>query len=353
MLKQAFKALAALALVVGLAAPAQAENISVMFDPDGAGAAGPLDVNSFDWSVGNALAKNGNAAVQTFVATGQQIPFDVFYQAKLAALVLADGTTGLPPNLNPLGGGTNQITIVAGFTEVVTSVNGIPGTAGSVATFDLAANPRVNYLEFYFDPTGDANDLAGTGFNRYPGDADARLILRAEITDILASNFELADVQPTSPPNLDGFGADNYPGIDTVVGAGATTLTARVTFADSEFFLNVQNLIDANLMLTLFNSSQILPFDEVNPSGQFLSTSTTTADGITPVLDGAGAGTIGTLNGGPIGAGGGLDIQFQVDGSSAFAVIPEPASMTLLLCGAAGLGLTGIRRRRNKDAEIA
>lgn len=343
------RVLAAAVLAVGLATSAQAANISVQFDPDGGGSEGAIDVNSFDWAVGNALAKEGNLAVQTFAATGQQIPFDLYYQAKLASMVLANGQTGLPSNLqgfNP----DDQITIVAGFTEVVTSVQGIPGTAGSVATFDLADNPRVNFLEFYFDPTPDANDLAGTGFNRNSTDSDSQLILRAEITNILASNFEVSTAPIT---DLDRFGADNYPAIDTVVGAGATNLQARVTFADSEFFLNVQDLIDAELLLTLFNSSQILPFDQVNPSARFLSTAVSTADGVDPVLDGAGAGTIGTINGGPIGAGGANDVQFQVDGSSAFAVVPEPASMTLLLCGAAGLGLTGIRRRRSKDAEIA
>ena len=350
MLMKALKVLAAAAVAVGVAASAQAENISVQFDPDGTGAAGSISVNSFDWAVGNALAKGGNLAVQTFATTGQQIPFDLYYQAKLASVNLQGGGTGLPPNLNTAFGGTDEITIVAGFTEVVTSVQGIPGTAGSVATFDLAANPRVNYLEFYFDDSVDANNLAGTGFNRNPVDSDAQLILRAEITNILASNFELS---PAAITDLDRFDANNYPAIDSVVGAGATNLQALVTFADPNFFLNVQDLINETLLLTLFNSSQILPFDQADPSAQFLSTSTTTADGVAPIPDGAGAGTIGTINGGPIGAGGGPDVQFQVDGSSAFAVVPEPASMTLLLCGAAGLGLTGIRRRRNKDAEIA
>lgn len=376
-------ALAALSL--GLSSPAHAAPITFGFDSDstlnldGGNDEGFEEVAAFDWKVGNALALEGNTAIHTFLATGGAVktPFDVFYQASLAALLDENGD----PLFTSVTTGLNQLTIVAGFTEQVRSFNGTPGTAGASASFELAAAQNVNYLQIYWDDTTDASDLHGTGFNNTtdtsdgtalppgstvytapPGaghavtsvvDPNARLILDATIDQIFSSVFEVSTAPIT---NLDSFGTDNFPGIDSVVGSGATTLSASLNFFDPTFF--DFGVHPTNLLMTLFNSSQILPFNGTNPSARFLTGSTTTAAGSTPVLDGAGLNlgeglgsvSLGTINGGQIGAGGGPDIQFQVDGSSSFAVVPEPGSLVLLSLGALGLGLARTRRRKSATA---
>lgn len=343
---------AALAVCLALfASRAQAAPVPISFgfdadgslNYDGGADEASVELGSFDWKVGNALAVGGNTAIGAFAAFGVQIPFELFYQASLAAILDADGETVFGTSVTS---GLNQLTIVAGFTEVVTSVTGTPG--GGSATFALAPVQTVNYLQIYWDDTPDASDLAGTGFNNTTGpvvsapDPDAKLILDATVDQIFASNFEAK----TPIRNLDSFGGDSYPTIDSVTGSGATTLSASIKSYDPTFF--DFGAFPTNLIVSLFNSSQILPFDQTNPSAAFLTTSTTTTAGLSPVTAGAGIGvaSLGTINGAAIGSGGGPDVQFQVDGSSSFAVVPEPASLLLFSLGAMGLGLCASRRRR-------
>src|SRR5262249_2093501 len=92
---------------------------AVIFDPDGSGSPpSPLsNVNTFDWQVGNSLSVGRVAAVTAFSTSGTQIPFDSFFQTRLAALLDGDGNLIATPGLNNNPAGSvnpYEITIVGG-----------------------------------------------------------------------------------------------------------------------------------------------------------------------------------------------------------------------------------------------
>ena len=107
-----------------LAVPsARAELIG--FNANGGGAAGSVTVGGFDFSVGDVVHRIFNA-VSAFEQgrTGNQpgATFQLYYQATLANLIGASGETITPDGLNR----TSQITVLASFTEEVTSAPGAP-----------------------------------------------------------------------------------------------------------------------------------------------------------------------------------------------------------------------------------
>jgi hypothetical protein len=145
---------------------------------------------------------------------------------------------------------------------------------------------------------------------------------------------------------LDNFGGDNYPGQTSLQpGIGGTTATASVTFADPNYFLLP---VGSQFSVQLFNSSQVLPFAQVDPSARFLIGTIPggTSFGAAPVLAGAGSGSLG-VNGNPLT---GTDVQFQVDGNASFQFIPEPTSLAVwaLAMGTVGL-VIGVSSRRRRD----
>lgn len=295
------------ALTLG-AAQVQA-TVLVPVDPDGAGGSqGTVNVSSLDWNVGNALAVNGVTATNNFVSGTGSTKTTVYVQSTLSALNTPGGT--VTPSV--------EWTIVGAIPEAVTGAGIVGGTSVGTFGFDATGATGENYIKIYADASPDANNLAGTGFN------DGTLILLARVTNV-SSNFAGTGLSQ----RLDNFLTDNYPGVSTIAGVGATDLTADVVSWDPNYIQLPAG--PGNLHITLFNGSQVLPFNQVDPSAQFVN------DAGGAVIPNTGA-----VNGvtGP-------DIRFQADANQAFdtIVIPEPMTGMLSL-GLAGLLVLASRRRR-------
>lgn len=292
-------------VAAGLFSVAQAGTISFAFDPDGAGAAyAPIqNVTLIDQAPGNALAVGGVTAIQSYLGGGSDTGFTLYYQANLSVLksgnniVFANGLAGAP-----------TFTFAAAFGETVQSAAGLPGNA----SFGLDLSNPVNYFRMYASPAV-GNDLTGAGF------AVGTIILEGTITAMNSSSFTLTSAAPGTP--LDGNGSNDWPGTTTVVGSGATDLTVTITSFDADYF---PNLSASNLYFSFFNTSQVTPFAQTDPSRQVLGNPS----------------NVGAVNGlsGP-------DFLFQADANqSLVAEIPEPGIMPLLALGLIATGFA-VRRR--------
>ncbi|MFC6668960.1 hypothetical protein [Marinobacterium aestuariivivens] len=308
---------------------------TIIFDPDGTDATnGTFQVGSFDWAVGSALANDA-------VLTGQGSEFELYAHAALQGFADTDGNpAGAPTGLNVAGTGI-EITFITGFTETITSVvnsavtdTGNDQNGHNILTFDQtltltqAGTPTVNFFEIWFDDLSDATGqksdaLTGLGYG------DGQLILSAELVSLsgnFTATFTFEDVDGSGDFGagdvlitglLDQFGTDQWGGQQSIGGEGATQLTAGVTFQDSDFFeTDILSLAQG----LFFNTSNVLPFDETNPSNSF-------DDGL--------GGTINTSLGGGLEIGdingfSGPDILFQADANQAFEAVPVPEPDTVL-----------------------
>ena len=329
------------ALALALSAPLAAH--AIFLDPDGAG--GPetaKKVTSLDWVQTSALAKNGNQAFIDFIDTGDAQKLDIRTHATLGVIRGAGGA-----NITPTGLGSDfEITMVMGFGEELFDAS--PNFAGQRIAgfrFDPTAD---NFVRLYYDPTPDANDLDGTGFN------DDVLIFESTVLgfdNASAGNFSVAldgngdPIVEVLDQHIDGTPpADDWLGSETVVGSGNNPridIDAAGATLNSDFWSG---------LLTGFaydNVSQLLAYQGVDPSRQY----TEEDDSLYTVWDGTPAGlatkTIGDINGNidPNAGNVGADIIFQTDYNSPLTGIPLPSSVLLMGLGLLALGGASVRRR--------
>jgi hypothetical protein len=309
----ALKSLAVAALTLPLITQAAT---TFSFDTNGAAAGGVVSAAAFDQAVGNALAVGGGNLAASSGATR------LLYQANLNTV---NDINGNAIYLN----GSNGVyfTFVVGFGEQATSVT--TDTGAHTTTANFVANPAVpSFFNIYANTTGAGNNLTGLGFT-----AGTKIMTGTILTDGFSSSFTenlTAANTRTATANLDQSADGNqYPGVTTVVGSGATSLRVQITSWDASYFPDFSAAV---LNFSSINTTQKTPFSEVNPSGAFSSNG---------VANGDTAANIGTQNGisGP-------NFIFQADANSSFSrTVPEPGSLAL-----AGLSLTGLalftRRRR-------
>jgi hypothetical protein len=248
---------------------------SFIFDPDGPLGDSPIVVSIFDWLPSSALAVD-TLPLPAFPAMKPSV---LLSHAKLGNFLNAGGSSILGTGLN----GTYEITFVGASGQLGTLAT--PTT--SAFTYDSTGTP--NFFEVYWDSAKNANELAGTGFN------DGTLILSGTVTS-LAASFGTTSI---TPEPLDQFGTDNYPAIDTGAGVGGGQIAVDVIFANPAFFPNP----DQQPKTLVFNTSQITPFRQVDPSAMFTDLPGGGAPTVLPIL--------GAVNGSA--AAGGVDVIFQAD----------------------------------------
>jgi len=314
---------------MALGAAVARATVPVTLDPDGGGTDAAITIGSLDWKVGNSLAVGGNTAVKNFLAGSGDTTFQVYFQAKLGNFLDSGGNT-----INTTGLNTNyEYTVVGALREKITGASLVGGVG--VATLGFVSGPE-NFIRIYYDTAQNSNDLAGTGF------ADGTLVLTAHPIFVdPTSSFVSSQGAVTK---LDNFNTDNYPGLQTVTGNGASAIDASVAAGDvTPGFFTIPGPLNVNF--TLFTTQNATPFNQTDPSARFFIGGAETLAGAGNPFD-ATLG-IGSVNG-SLGTKGGAGIQFQTDASQSFdTVVPEPATAGLAGLGIVAIGLAALRRRRS------
>lgn len=317
--------LISLAVVAALGLSSGAQALDFTFDPTGTpGAAGDITGNALiDQTPGSALAVGGITAIQNYISGVGSKSFTLLYQANLGTMQAADTSIKFSN-----GTGSKFFTFVAGFGEKVTGVTLVSNNA--TATFDADLSNPVNFFTMYATGAIGVN-LTGNGF------ATGTAILNGHLASIASSNFNVPNV--TQSVNLDQSpNGDQWSGQKTVTGSGSSDLTLVVDSVDINYFPDIDAI--TKLILSFFNTSQVDPFKQVDPS-QCLHDGTGTCDTATGTVS---VGTLGTVNGDVLGAG--KNFILQADANQSFAV-PEPTTAALLGLGLAALGFRSRRRSQS------
>jgi len=353
---------AGMALSLAWAASAAASDV-ILFDPNGIALGGPISIDLLDQAPGNALAVGASA--QTVVpagcaATGTCPKFTLLYQANLGVAQVFNPVTQTEQTVFTNGVDANPLfankwfTFVAGFQENITA-NTTPGNTTQLTFGYSASNPtslstnpaNPNFFFMYDVPPNGGSNLTGVGFVPTAGGVNP-ILSGHTISTNFVSNFAATGLASTVPacgatPNcLDqNSNGNQYPGISSLNGAGSTKVTIVIDAFNSTYFPNLV----AGTSLTFFNTSQVLPFDSIDPSACFSSSGNSPTNLACALLNnqpGATLGSVGTTNGftGP-------NTILQVDANESFQLgataIPEPVTLTLLGVGLFG---TAVARRR-------
>jgi hypothetical protein len=352
-------------LVVGGFAPATRAAV-ITFNANGGGATpNTTGVTGFTYNTGNVLITNALTSPGVPAQTG----LTAFYQSVLTT-VNGSNTLNAGPNFGFGGSNNYQFTVVAGFSEQVTStvLGAAPSGSGSpqqVTTTLGLGGGSTNFFEIFANPTNTnpsstfANFVAGTGFGAQPG---STLVLAGTIASTgfvsqfneLGTGTTLGNFAPTTAkfdPNAGalpgGNGDTTFQNMQSVVGNGSTNLsvTVNVNLLNTAFFP-----VASQLPLFLnFQTTSSLPFGVQVPSVAFYnSTGPNTGTSVTANIGPGGTSQTGT-NGvtGP-------DFMFQANASNSFAV-PEPGSITMALTAMGLVSLVGgvkAARRRNKTSAV-
>lgn len=341
------KALGAVVLASSFALPVFAAD-TITFDADGSGGVnGNTVIGAFDWAAGSTLSDDS-------IPTASGDSFNTYSHGALIGFLDAAGDpAGAPTGLNTDGTGF-EITFISGFTETITNqstslagidpVSGGLGNGDDIVTYDTtitlenSASQNVNFFQVYYDDLSDGSGLKSSSLDG-TGYGDGLLILDANVGVVsgnFTSSFSFIDAngdyiyqvgETIVTIDLDqSSNGDDWSDQQTLAGEGATSLEADAFYQDNNFFKDDISSLIADLF---FNTSNVLPFQQTNPSQSFDDGS---GGSIVPVL--------GDINGytGP-------DILFQTDANNSFVkTVPEPGSMFLLGMGLFTLGMA--RRRR-------
>jgi len=308
---------------------------TIVFNPTGGVATGGgfnpgnFTITSLNYGAGDALAV---AAVTSGSIVGVGSTFQLYYQGNLSSVNSAGGGGSVTPaGLNVSNG--YQITEVASFTEIVTSLSSNAVTFGLAPTQKADSGVKIYFQDLTKPGAVPVNYNTGAGFN--PAATAGQVIFSASLTSN-QSNYTDTTKTGANPgtPSLNPNGTA-YPGVLTDNGTGGNNLNMAVQSLNPAFF------VTPGISVSNFTSNLTNPFSQIQAAAFFnrpndpLGTAPTLAPNVTGI------------NGvtGP-------DFLLQVSGATQSFSVPEPASfaMALTALGLVPLAAWQVRRRQTRTA---